>query len=368
MGNSKIYFKNINFLRFLFCLCIVLTHISNALCGNVEIEQSVPLYHHIVNNSKFNTIPVDCFFILSGFFLFNTTNFNENFYEFAKKKIIRLLPVVLFAIILWHIVSSVVLHHGVPFNHELWAVLMLQNIGLTTFSPLLGNIWFVSTLFWVSGFYFYLFKIIDRKWFNLITAGLVFAGYALYLHTGDHKPFENIYYVLNYGTIRGLAGIGLGYFIWQLFNDHLKNIRCNKTSIINKLIYTGLELIFILAIFKNIVFKAMSYDNKLLLILDFALLFILFIVKKGFISQLLENNISVFLGQFSYSIYITHIIFRNIWQKHFFEHHKKLVINYPELNILIIFVCSILFGIFTYYYIEKPATKLLKKKFITQTK
>ena len=45
----------------------------------------IPMYNNIMTGFHWSGLPVDFFFIISGFFLFLTTNFNQNYADFAKK-------------------------------------------------------------------------------------------------------------------------------------------------------------------------------------------------------------------------------------------------------------------------------------------
>ncbi len=360
MQEVKTYFKNIDFLRFMLCLAIVLRHINNALEGVPE-RLNIPLYNHIVANNTFGNVPVDCFFIISGFFLFFTTDFAQNFYQFAKKKLVRLLPVAIFGTLLYKIIYSALMHGSFKLYKDIWVVFMLHNVGFTNHDSTLANTWYISVLFWVSCLFFYLYKIVDKKWFNLILSVVLFIAYAFYANSSLDNPL-NAYYVINKGVMRGLGGMAFGYFILQFYNDVLKNIRFGQCSILTRLICTGLEGMLIVFIFNNFFsIHSMSYENRLLLVLLFAVLMILFIIKQGYISKFLENNFSVFVGKFAYSIFVTHVIFRNIWAKYVYVHHPEIVLNYPVWNVVIIYVCSILFGVATYYLIERPAIKFFSK-------
>lgn len=359
VSTRREYFKNIDFLRILLCLGIILRHIHNGILAQPALA-AIPLYKQIASIT-YGAMPVDCFFIISGFFLFFTTNFAQNFYQFALKKLIRLLPVVIFAIILYHMVNWVVIHKGVPVLPDVWELFMLHNIGFTKPYPHLENTWFLSVLFWVSCLYFYVYKLIDKKWFNLIMAGCVFLGYSFYFHSYAAN-YENVYYVINLGVMRGLAGMSLGYFIYNMYNDFLKNVRFGTSKIWQKLFCTVAEIGLLIFVFKNILYQSMRYNNKLMIILAFALLLILFIIKQGYIAKLLENNVSVFLGKFSFSIYVTHVIVRNLWMKYFCVNYPELAADFPTWNIFMLYTFAIVLGIITYYLIEKPSINFFGKK------
>ena len=355
----KVYFKNIGFLRFLLCLGIVFRHIHNAIIGKIEFA-NIDLYKNIIAN-MLQFLPVDCFFIMSGFFLFLCTNFASNMYDFMKKKIIRLLPVVIFTTLLFAITVGIIQHSITIPMKDFWVLLMLQNIGITKEYATLDNIWYVSVLFWVSCLYFYLYKIADKKVFNLLMVLTAIFGYVFYINVSIGKSPMHTDYIFNYGVIRGLAGMALGYIIYQLYEDNKIMNPVNKNSVFSKLLYTILECNLFLFIFVNILYKNMDYNNPLIIIATFAILFMLFIRKNGYISILLENNFSKFIGQYTYSIFVTHIVITKLWILYIFPYNKELVLNYPLQNIVMIFVLVFALGILTYHFVEKPITKLLTK-------
>ena len=100
-------FKNIECLRIIGCIAIVLLHIFHSngglyeLFGNITYGQ---LYFNTSNGQK----AVDLFFILSG--LFFTLKIApppkmQSLYDFIKKKVLRLWPVLMWVILLYFVAS-----------------------------------------------------------------------------------------------------------------------------------------------------------------------------------------------------------------------------------------------------------------------
>ena len=130
-----------------------------------------------------------------------------------------------------------------------------------------------------------------------------------------------------------------------------------------KNVFTFFEASILFFIFKNMAIKTIQYNNKLIFILAFALLFILFLLKYGYISQFFDNKYSYIIGKYTYSIFITHTIIRNIWFYVFLnKENEAMVACHPLLNIFSIFFLSIILGILTYHLVEKPIAQFLKKK------
>lgn len=136
-------------------------------------------------------MPVDFFFIISGFFLFGNINYSQSFISFAIKKLKRLMPTVLGVLLITFIVSLFTPYNWVK-HENLFTILNIQNVGLTFQNGNIPPSWFVSSLFWGMCFYFYLAKIVSQKVFNFVTACLIFICYAIFIHV------PNSWNVLNY--------------------------------------------------------------------------------------------------------------------------------------------------------------------------
>ena len=348
--------KNIELLRFLFALSIVCCHFTQGIVNIFDI----PLYKTLMNNFHWASLPVDFFFIISGFFLFLTTKFDQNFTDFAKKKLIRFMPTILFMLGLYFIFSWFT---PVPFaRHEnIFTILNLQNVGLTFQNGNVPAAWFVSSLFWALCFYFYLYKCVDKKIFNLITACIVFFCYSLWIHTKGTNTV-NVAYVFNRGMIRAFAGVGAGYFLSMVYKDNIEKVKTKVLNIWQKICITGFEGYLFVFIFYYLCFHKSAYNNKMIMIIAFIGLFSLFVIRKGYISKLFENNISVFLGQFAFSIFLSHQFIIKLWHYYVCKAHFDWVIANPVLNLILLFIIIIFFGIFVYYFVEKPCTEYLRSK------
>jgi len=350
--------KNIEFLRFIFALIIAGCHFKH---GIVSID-GVSFYKQMMKNLTYAGVPVDLFFIISGFFMFMTTDFGMDFIKFAKKKLIRFMPTILFVLLLVLICSQFVSTVHFARHENIFTILNLQNVGLTFRNGDVPASWFVSSLFWGLSFYFYLYKIIDKKWFNLITACIVFFCYSFWIHT-EGINYKNISYVFNIGMVKAFAGIGTGYFISMVYKDNIQKINDLSLNIWQKLLLTGAEIYITWILVYYMCLHKTGYKNiKMVIVIYFVALFWLFLTKKGYFSRLLENNISVFLGKFAFAIFLTHQFIINLWRGFVYEGHMHWVISHPVLNLVILYIVIILFGILTYYLVENPSAKFLKKK------
>lgn len=351
--------KNIEILRFLFALVIVCCHLKH---GIINVE-GIPLYETMCENFCWSFLPVDFFFIISGFFMFMTTNFDQSFVTFTKKKLIRFMPVILFVLAISYIVG-LFLPYQMLHHENIFTILNIQNVGLTLTNGNVPASWFVSSLFWGLAFYFYLYKVVNKQMFNLITACIVFFCYSFFLHS-DGTNFTNIAIVFNLGMIRAFAGIGTGYFLSVLYKDNINSVKIFTPDILQKIIISIGEIYLFCFIFYYLCLHKTNYNNPLIMIIYFIGLFILFIIRKGYFSKFLENNLSVFLGKFAFSIFLTHQFVIKLWHVCIYDSHIQWVFHHPELNLIIVWFLIISFGIMTYYLVEKPCTKYLQVKLIS---
>lgn len=352
--------KNIEIMRFLFALVIVCCHMRH---GVINIfGDDIPMYNNIMTGFHWSRLPVDFFFIISGFFLFMTTNFNQNYADFAKKKLLRFMPTIIFVLILIYITS---LFTPITFlkYENVFTLLNIQNVGLTLRNGDIPASWFVSSLFWGLSFYFYLYKTVEKKVFNLITACIIFFCYSMWIHS-EGIQYINVAYVFNIGMIRAFAGIGTGYFLSMIYKDNIQKVKEMTLNIWQKLLFTASEIYLFFFVFYYICFHKMNYDNPLIMVIAFIVLFSLFLIKKGYFSRLLENDVSVFLGKFAFAIFLTHQFIKNLWKFYVCKAHYQWVVSHPVINIELFFAVVIIFGVFTYYFVEKPATKYLKEKLL----
>lgn len=352
--------KNIEFLRLFFMLAIVLMHYTAKCAKLIDVDSIGHIAKHLSNGGK----AVDGFFIISGFLLYLTFKNSTTIIDFIKKKILRLSPVIIFSVIVGFIAS---LFGLMKFSfHSALMTMTFTNV-LTDMS--IGNwdelavTWYVSVLFWVSLLYFYLMKNFDKKYTNLAIGILSVVSYyvALKAHQGSlGNPHATFLGIINLGFLRGFGGIGLGYFIAQWYKDNYNAIANKICSVKEKLGYTLLEIIFLVAVFLELFILNSQHKYNFAIVIDIAILFILFLLKRGYISQFLDNNLVANLSKYTYSIYVIHLLL--------FVLLKGVLLQFATawyffpLLITILIICSVL----TYHFVEVPCAKFLKERWFNQ--
>lgn len=296
--------KNIEILRFIFILQIFFMHTINSNKLYLSFPE-IDLFQKLHMALGKAYLCVDYFFIIAGFFLVYTFK-NISVQEFIKKKLNRLLPEIIISILMLYGLSLIFKTIRIDTNAVVSTLTLTTNLGI--FPMTVGYAWFATALFWGLLFYFYCLKHFKQKYNNINFALVVIISYSmLFNHNGGFgNVLPNLYGYINIGLLRALAGIGIGYFIGCWYLNNKNNLKQNVT-LLQKFIYTFLEgfTLFYLIYFTS--FHKYKY-SLMILIYTFVLLFILFLIKKGYISRLLDNNFSVFLGKYVYSLYIMEIV------------------------------------------------------------
>ncbi len=355
MEVKKERFYNVDLIRFVLALEIILFHFG------LLFKNSNPFFTKINSHFCHGFICVEFFFIISGFFLFKNLNPEENTIEFVKKRLIRLLPIKYFTLGICSIMSLFIKSLTISFNKIIMSLLLLNCIGFNQYKTGPIEVWYISVLFWVSLFYFYISKLLNKKWLNLIIWLIVVlsCSYVLNCNFPNYVGiYKNTYLFFNQGVIRGLFGVGIGYFIAMLYKSNVvQNLKTNKFLITGLEVYSLLFLVYYLTINNKV-----PGGNYLNYIIIFSIFFYLLLIKQGFFSKLLNNKTLSKLGQYAYSLYVIHWVIYIIMKHSVFK--LKIFYTYPEIFFLLCISTAIISGILAFYLVEKPTAKYLKEKFL----
>jgi len=357
--------KNIEFLRVFLITNIVLlhVHVSSAWSFSKVFPKS-NLYQFLHDCFAASNNCVEGFFIIAGFLLFYTFKPNKSIKEFILKKYIRLSPAILFATLLCIIGWLLgVMHFKLIPN--LLTVLLLNHFGRCWVIGCMAVLWYVSAMFSGLLIYFSILKFVVQKYQKYVITILAILGYIIleYFQKGRFSdPYHNYYYIFNIGFLRAIGGIGLGCLIGMI----LKNFKFDYTkTVTNKKIIavTFIELTFLIFLIWWTMYPH-GRINNIVFVIGFAILFLLFIIQKGYISKFFNKEIWIFLGKYSYSIYVTHYAVGKILVKTIWKHNQHFVYSHPYIPIIITLLIILLVGILTYHMVELPCTKYLKAKLI----
>lgn len=352
-------YNNIEAIRFLFAVIIVYFHILHS--NIMDFTGGKQIYQTLADLNQFAGIIVECFFILSGFFLYYSyyKKPQMSVKEFAYGKVARLLPVFLFSELIC------ALMHKRSLGALIFNSLFLQCTGLST--EWKGINWYISPLFWVLVFYFVLIKCLnnDKRRLNIIIGVITYFSYVILLNNGGFKREITLSF-LSGGVLRALAGIGLGYLIAVCVESikempSVKGFKPNKKQ--NALITVVISLVeaaCFIGLIIDFLYKKIAYENQFIVVILFSGLLLCMITRKGILSRICNNKFFGSFGKYAYSIYVMQQVTFYLLQKTLWT-NSDFVQNHAYRCIAVSILFSVLFGIATYYVIEKPCARLFKK-------
>lgn len=355
--------KNIEFLRtFLICSIVILhMFIDRAWCL-CNIFPDISLYKNIKYAIVHSNNGVEGFFIIAGFLLVLTFK-NSSIRDFIVKKYIRLSPPIAFSIFigLFGGLLGVLKFKIFP---NILTVLLLNQFGVRWVTSVNPILWFTSVLFACLLLYFCILKFIPKKQQNILISILVILGYVvleILRHGSFSCPLVNYYHIFNVGTLRGLGGVGLGCLIGNVYKSYNLSLQNLQISKIHKWLITFAEFLLLSFTFWWLCIPHAKY-NCIIFVIAFALLFSLFILKKGYLSNYFDRDIWVFLGKYQYSMYVVHYVIIKIFGLALWKNCPDFVNSYPVAPILVMLLTVSIFTIFTYHFVEEPCAKYLKQK------
>jgi peptidoglycan/LPS O-acetylase OafA/YrhL len=333
--------NNLTGLRFYMALWVVIYHVK----GDEPLHWMDSIIHK-------GYMGVDVFFVLSGYIL---TYVYINFFEkkpsldkslsFVKKRFARVYPLHL-ATLLGAVVYLSVLKQMIPSRGELDyqeiipQFFMIHAWGIEEKMSWNFPSWSVSTEWFAYLFVFPLIHLLYRK-LHLINFGLL----TLFILSG--------YFILTTTLFNGDVGGQMQWGIFRIFPEFfLGSFACliwlSKPS--NKQIYF-LSILYV--VYLGLIW--FTFENILFVII-LCIPCLLFLLHKGnrVINFLFGSKFVVFLGEISYSIYMTHffaisvtgIIYANVFEG-----------SHRFLFYLIYLLLTLLFSTLTYYLVEEPGRK-----------
>jgi peptidoglycan/LPS O-acetylase OafA/YrhL len=289
---------------------------------------------------------VDIFFVLSGFLIYLTTKEQTNHWKYLKKRVFRIYPLYLFALLFYILYKISFQNFSLDFKTFFQNILMLPWDTKWSYKSLIVVVaW--STLFemfFYSLFFILLFLKVQKRLIFILIPLLFLIGFSLIRFTSieNNIPFVSLFVSLA-GSLHMIFFLA-GCVIAELF---IKN-RIPKLS---KNVYA-----FILfgSFAFMIVTMLMPYNH----ILSFSACILLFtsvLQYQSYFSLDINKRSTAFMiytGDISYSIYIFHLLIISvliIWIK-----------NIPAL-LAVTILTTLLISSFTYNYIEKKFITLGKK-------
>jgi peptidoglycan/LPS O-acetylase OafA/YrhL len=334
--------NNFDFLRFLFALFVVISH-AYALSGTPENGNWLCLI--TANQVNFSQLGLNGFFIISGYFIFQSLQRSKSLVEYFKKRFLRLFPALFMVLLLSVLMIPFVYSGTTPLlqNTSFWTYLPL-NLSLYGFQGVVqgvfdtnryhainGSLWTIRyefSLYIALGILFFV-----RKYKTIICLLLWFTFVLMYLFfVFGMERFGHS----NLLTLQGYEFFNLGTFFAA--GSALASIKFEKWN-------SGLLLFFSVGIL--LIAFYFGYYN-----LVKHLFFSVVVLSIGFITIPFFSTFGKY-GDMSYGIYIYSFPIQQIIMQFF---HTQVY----HLMVLSIFT-SIGLGFCSWHLIEKKALRFKKK-------
>ena len=305
MKSSIGYISNLTPLRGFAALMVVIYHFEEIAGRFVSAGDSM-----LIRKSY---LMVDLFFIMSGFIIFHVYSKEfrakiqrNSFSKFLVARFARIYPLHFFMLLICVLIIAMA---GVTpvFNPAAIPthILLLQSFGIHKIYTLNIPSWSISAEWWA----YFLFPFIvlclhKRKWLTITCSALfVVAAYLsiMYLlqRTNPLDPTSPVPYDLDstfdFGFLRGFAGFMTGILLYLLY----------QWKDLKKIFSKDMLSVFSFAA----MLTALHFGiNDAFCIPIFALMILSFACNKGFVTKVCSNRVLQYVGDISYSIYMTQLI------------------------------------------------------------
>lgn len=268
-------------------------------------------------NMKYGFLPVEFFFIVSGYFVYASYLKNKSFGKFVTDKIKRLFPTYLVILSVCAIYSLIFPKFYPNSSYEHWwlslarEALLLQSIGLDElFNVIKINLmrttptaWYVSVYFYGTVVLYGLLTYVPKRFISYTLSTIVIGVYGFYLLAWDGTmeiwTYKSIFYMPLW---RGLAGMSVGILLGMV----LKKEYVNKWSNTHKVCFNTLGIIAISGAF----FSFFSpIDIEWLGIICFVYILANAVSSNGIGSYFNKTKYAKYIPDISLEILLLHIIF-----------------------------------------------------------
>lgn len=359
--------KNIEFLRIVGCIAIVMLHFFYTQIGQID---SVPFYHYLAKSTSNGQKAVELFFMLSGLFYAVTYTPVLSTGKFLLKKIIRLYPVFLFCLIVYYFITLV----SPDYTFSIYkALLNLFGFDGTIFvkgsTRHVGEFWYVSTMLWVLLLLHCSLKVFSKDKVKFAVGIVAFFAYGYILSSHGWKinsPHQLLNGAMTIGMLRGLGGISVGYLIGDWYRENLEKIMEWKVSLEGKILMTIVEISCLYFIIKYLIFVRWTYRNDTIFLISYILIIVMFLLKKGYISKILDIDLWSIFSKYIYSVYLSHVTLLKLVSSVFWANSMRFVVKHPIANFSLTLSLIFISGVIIYHLVEKPCAAYLKKRWLSE--
>ena len=325
---------NLEFLRIIFTLIVVWCHFA----VNVGLWFA-------------SWLGVEFFFVLSGFLFVLTFKPERTYTEFLKDRLIRFMPLVVFLGIIRNLFWK-------DYLNTISDFFFLTPLGLHKSPSVASGSWYIGILIVVSLFFQYLLKTRKKEDVNLIIGIMAFVSAIILTQfnwgNGVWRTIEPNVIPLSFAMLRGLLGIGVGYFTGLFYLKHKTKPKAKKPP-------TIIEVTILFFSVVTLLVEKLYPQNPVYILMMFSTLIYLFANNNGVISNFFEKKIFCKLSKYCLSLYLTHFIIAYSVLYPCLKHYPEWIKEHIVPTAILYFICAVILAVFAHYLIEMPATYFLRK-------
>jgi peptidoglycan/LPS O-acetylase OafA/YrhL len=355
----KIDFKILDGIRGIAAFYVVVNHCrGNMLIGGSELAKISPinewslwtkLYYSLLQFTSLGREFVVVFFVLSGFSIAHSLQKNNHILTFYKKRLIRLYPPYLLALFYAYFVFNI--------THK--KLLIAGESVFENINNVINNLFYIPSGQMIPQFWSLTHEVI----FYLIAPLIIYSvnkkklyyylSILVYFYSVFKAPFsftgQNIIekFIFDYNIF-----FAIGIYLYNTIENYI------NFKIFNKKYYLFLLSFLIITLMVVIKFKFGEYNKFTSIIAAiYSIILIIFFLKYK-----IQNKLFQYLGEISYTLYITH--FASIYLITYFLIKTHLIdkqfTESPFIWLIGVFGC-VLLAIPLYLIGEKPSKILLSK-------
>lgn len=348
--------KNLNFLRGMAVIIVVIYHIFAITGVNTRIE--------ILDDfiSLWGEIGVTIFFIISGYGIYTSIkkqNGKIAYIEFIKKRLQRILPQYYISLVVCLLLTSSIIYFSKEYIFNVISHFFLfHNLFTSTHGTINGVLWTMGTIFQFYLIAPLLYKLIEKRpKITLIISILftVFLKYIIFNFIISKSSLENTlsyYWVYSRQIFTALDNFIIGMFLAKILYGF--NFNYNKKQIIYIIISILMIIITILWVLVGLgkinihITNNGIYSNCFLgyiwhTILACILGIFIFFFSKISMNKFIFEPIN-YISKYEYGIYIWHLlIINNMCQN--LNYIKNLILLNSRIIYILLFIVSIISGI-----------------------
>ncbi len=368
--HNKIYFENLNGLRF---YCFLSVFFYHSFHTEIEGIKKNNFYLFLTRGLfKNGDLGVNCFFVLSGFLITYLLLVEKNKYsnikiwKFWLRRILRIWPLFYFCIFFGFIVFPEIklAFNQIPNENANYIsyLLFINNFDILNNgfpdASILGVLWSVAIeeqfyFIWPLIIYFLPIRLFWMPFLFIILQTFIFR----FFHINSHEQLD--YHSLSCIGDMAIGGLG-AWFIFQKskFKEYITNLSKIKIFIIY-------SILFIFYFFRQNIYNISSF----VIITErafIAIIFLFVILEQNFSKNSLFkfSNQKLFssLGEITYGLYCLHFIgiLISLQVTKFFGANTKLW-QVVFLETFLALLISIVISYLSFYFYEKPFLKIKEK-------